>query len=70
MAASEGEPDCDFKRSAHLMNIIQQTLKKVNQIGVFKRLRVLVIGSNKSKKYINIYNRSDRAWEEEGKLYT
>ena len=46
------------------MNIIQQTLKKVNQIGVFKRLRVLVIDSNKSKKYINIYNRSKEGHEE------
>lgn len=71
LAASEGDPDCDFLRSAHLQKIIQQTSEKVNKSGTFKRLRVLVIDSNKSKKYINIYNRSKEGHEEkeEGCVY-
>lgn len=72
MAASEGDPDCDFFGSLHIYKkIIQQTSKKVNKSGTFKRLRVLVIDSNKSKKYINIYNRSKEGHEEkeEGCVY-
>lgn len=46
-------------------------IEKVNKSGTFKRLRVLVIDSNKSKKYINIYNRSKEGHEEkeEGCVY-